>query len=208
MAYYQKTKLIIFVLIGILHCSNQEEALEHYQKGKEAYAKKMLEQAIEEFREASKQDKTLLAAKIMLGKSLYYNGDTEGAKEVFEETSESFPGNSLCFHWLGKIYLLNLSQFDQAKENFLQSIQLEDSNAENYYYLAKVYEKEGKWKEALLEYNKALILKKSFEKIHKDLGNLYLKAGEKERARLQFESIGNHHQEISAQEEPKHRKGR
>jgi tetratricopeptide (TPR) repeat protein len=186
-----RSKIICISLIILSSCSKNEEAIEHFNKGKQAYSKQVLDSAIEEFETSVNLDSDLLPARIMLGKSHYFKGNFEDAEKIFLDTSKKFPGNALCLHWLGKIKITNLESFDEAKGFFLQSVQLDDSNFNNNYYLAKIYEKEGKLKEALIEYNKALLIKNDFNKVHTDLSNLYSKMGEQNRAEQELNKVSS-----------------
>ncbi|PJZ57618.1 tetratricopeptide repeat protein [Leptospira barantonii] len=163
-------------------CSSQEEALSFYKEGIQAYSERNLKTAIEKFESASKKDKKLISSRIMLGKSYYYSGRFEDAKKTFEEIVEDFPGNSNAHSWLGRILLNEGNKKEEAKQHLVYATQSDDSQVDALYYLGKAYEQEGKIKEALLEYHKALEIKRKFDKIHRDLADLYRKAGLEERA--------------------------
>jgi len=178
--------VLFFVFFG---CNSNEQALEVFSQGKLEYAKKNLVGAAELFEESISHDSDFLPAYIMLGKSYYFNGEFEKAEKTFKKSIEKFPGNSTSRFWLGRIYLLDDSKLADAKNEFNMILQGDDTYFEAHYYLAKLYEKEGKIKEALLEYNKAKLIKQGFEKIHRDLGKLYERSGFKDRAEEELSQI-------------------
>ncbi|WP_243393351.1 tetratricopeptide repeat protein [Leptospira perolatii] len=166
--------------------------MEQYATGSKAYADRNLKVAIERFEEAVAKDDSLISPRIMLGKSYYYSGKFEEAQKVFEELIEDFPGNSGSYVWLGRIQMNHSSTMDLAKKNLLFAIQSDDTQIDAHYYLAKVYEQEGNVKDALLEYNKALGIRTKFDRIHRDLGELYKKAGFEDRAEEQLRLISSY----------------
>lgn len=189
MSRYVVFILLSLILFSFLHCNSSEEATELFSNGKLEYSKKNLGKAIELFEESIGKDSNFLPGYIMLGKSHYFNGDFEKAEKIFTKSVEKFPGNSTSRFWLARIYLLDDTKLHEAKNQLDLILQGDDAYFEAHYYLGKLYEKEGKIKEALIEYNKAKLIKQGFEKIHRDLGKLYEKAGFKERAEVEFSQI-------------------
>ncbi|WP_241547788.1 tetratricopeptide repeat protein [Leptospira stimsonii] len=183
-------KYFIFIIFlpVFLSCSSKEDALTFYKEGVQAYSERNLKTAIEKFELASKEDKKLISSRIMLGKSYYYSGRFEDAKKVFEDVVSDFPGNSNAHSWLGRILLNEGTKKEEAKQHLVYATQSDDSQVDALYYLGKAYEQEGKIKEALLEYHKALEIKRKFDKIHRDLAELYRKAGLEERASEQTQN--------------------
>ncbi|MBW0433644.1 tetratricopeptide repeat protein [Leptospira yasudae] len=183
-------KFYVFLIFFyfFLSCSSQEDALAHYKEGIQAYSERNLKTAIEKFEQASKEDKEMISSRIMLGKSYYYSGRFDDARKVFEKVVDDFPGNSNAHSWLGRILLNEDAKREEAKRHLVYATQSDDSQVDALYYLGKAYEQEGKIKEALLEYHKALEIKRKFDKIHRDLSELYRKAGLEERANEQSQS--------------------
>lgn len=183
--------LVFLSQVLFLNCNSQEEAMKHYITGKKEFSDQKLDLAKEEFFQAVNKDPNLLSAYIMLGKTLYYTGEFNESISILNKGKQKFPGNSAIDYWLAKNFLATDTDYTKAKEHLISILEADDLHFEAYYYLAKIYEKEGNIKEALLFYNKAKIVKRSFDKIHKDLGNLYLKAGLIERANEELAQIGD-----------------
>lgn len=183
--------LVFGFQIQFSNCNSAESANNHYQNGKKEFLEKNLEKAKVEFQTAVDENPNAISAYIMLGKTLYYLGDFKGSLEILNEGKRKFPENPTLDFWISKNYLVVEADLNKAKEHLLNILELDDLHFEAYYYLAKINEKEGNIKEALLYYNKAKMIKKSFEKVHKDLGNLYLKAGMIERANEELAKVEN-----------------
>lgn len=176
-----KRWLCLCILI-LISCNSEDRASNHFQNGKKEFLEKNLEKAKIEFQSSLDDNPNSISAYIMLGKTLYYLGDFQSSLEILKQAKSKFPENPTIDFWISKNYLVVESDLSKAKEHLLNILELDDLHFEAYYYLAKISEREGNIKEALLYYNKAKMIKKSFEKVHKDLGNLYLKAGMIDRA--------------------------
>ncbi|TGL17930.1 hypothetical protein EHQ46_15860 [Leptospira yanagawae] len=182
--------VLFFVsLIQFSNCNSAESANDHFQNGKREFLEKNLEKAKLEFQIAVDENPKSISSYIMLGKTLYYLGDFQGSLDILRKAKSKFPENPTIDFWISKNYLVVETDLSKAKEHLLNILELDDLHFEAYYYLAKINEKEGNIKEALLYYNKAKMIKKSFEKVHKDLGNLYLKAGMIERANEELAKV-------------------
>ncbi|MBM9592390.1 hypothetical protein JWG41_18245 [Leptospira sp. 201903075] len=193
MKYSNIQILFVYFLLmtSVLFCKSEESANEHFQIGKKEFLDKNLEKAKLEFQTSVDENPDLISAYIMLGKTLYYMGDFNGSLEILKKAKGKFPENPSIDFWISKNYLVVESDLTKAKEHLLNILELDNLHFEAYYHLAKISEREGNIKEALLYYNKAKMIKKSFDKIHKDLGNLYLKAGMIERANEELAKVEN-----------------
>ncbi|WP_078123761.1 tetratricopeptide repeat protein [Leptospira alexanderi] len=187
---YQNSILFLIVSISLIvtlnACGKDEQSkLETFQKGKKEYTSRNLEKAAEFFRQVVSEDKEFLPAQIMLGKSLFFLGKMEESEEVFQKGLTRFPGNSTIRFWIARIHMLQEGKTNEAKQELEYILETEETFFDAHYYLAKIYEKEGMLKEALIEYNRAKMIKIGFDKIHRDLGKLYDVAGLHEKAALE-----------------------
>lgn len=185
----------IFLLIftfSLFGCKNRspEQALENYSKGKLEYEKRKLAEAATFFESAIDFDSNLLPGYIMLGKTHYFNGDFKKSEEILMKGLTKFPGNATCHFWLARIFIAN-DEDDKALAHLNSILEADDTYFEANYYLAKLLEKQGKVKDALIQYNRAKFIKYGFDKIHRDLSSLYLKAGFKERAERELIELSN-----------------
>jgi len=163
--------------------------MDHLKKGNAHYTAQKLEEAIQEYDQSLSRDSTLFPARLMKGKAYFFLGKKELAQTTFEDAVKDFPGNPACHYWLGRIYLMDDARLKDAETNLRLATEYDDSQFNAHYYLAKIYEKQGKVREALVEYNRARLIKTGFDKIHRELGNLYLKAGLQDRAREEFAQV-------------------
>jgi len=196
--------LLFALLVGhIFGCGSPEEALELFQKGKKEYLKKNLNKAELLFKQTLEKDSRLLSAHIMLGKTYFYMKKYGEAEKAFARGIEKFPGNSAVHYWLARIYLLDSKKSSQAKSLLMKTILLNEYNFHAHHLLAKMYEREGKIKEALIEYNRAKLIKKGFDQIHRDLGQLYKQAGFPRRAEDEFKQISSGKKQKTGNEDKK-----
>lgn len=182
---------ISIILIQINSCKKDEHAiLEIFQKGKKEYVSRNLDKAAEFFKQTLDEGKDFLPAYIMLGKSYFFLGRFEESEAILQKGLSKFPGNSTLHFWIARIHMLQEGKSTDAKRELESILETEESFFDAHYYLAKIYEKEGMLKEALLEYNRAKMIKIGFEKIHRDLGKLYEVAGLPEKAAIE-KSLSN-----------------
>ncbi len=165
------------------------KSLEHFRKGKLAYGQRKLALAAGEFAKAAEADGTLLAARIMRGKAEFYQGKFKEAAGTFEGVHDDFPGNAAAHYWLGRTYLQIAGKNKEARKHLLKAVSFNDSYFNAHYYLGVLYERDGKIKEALIEYRRATLIKKDFDRIHRRLAGLYKRAGFPERAAAELGKV-------------------
>lgn len=183
------TLLVVLAAAAGTSCKNRDQGMEHLKKGNAHYAAQKLEEAIKEYDESLAKDSTLFPARLMKGKAYFFLGKKDEAQRTFEQAAKDFPGSPACHYWLGRIYLLDETKLKEAESNLRIATEYDDSQFNAHYYLGKIYEKQGKVREALVEYNRARLIKSGFDKIHRELGNLYQKAGLQDRAREEFAQL-------------------
>ncbi|MBM9547853.1 tetratricopeptide repeat protein [Leptospira sp. 201903074] len=170
-------RTLFILLFLVLNCKNREDAISLYAKGVDFYSKKSLEKALVEFSGAVKADNSFVSARLMKGKTEYYLGKHENAAETFQDILDDFPGNATSLTWLGKIYMLDSSKRDDAKQKLSLAIQLDDNQIDAHYYLGKLFEQEGNVKDALIQYSHGIEIAKRSDKIKRDLNEIYRNAG-------------------------------
>ncbi|TGM87921.1 tetratricopeptide repeat protein [Leptospira licerasiae] len=177
--------LAVALMLYLPSCSSEEEAQKFYNAGLKAYAERNLKVATENFEKALDSDKKNISARLMLGKSYYYTQKFEESKQIYENFLKDYPGNSSAHVWIARILMYENAtpeKVKEAKEHLFKAIQLDDSNPDAHYHLAKLFEYESDVVSALLEYNNALKLGGQLSRVHKDLAILYKKSGMDERA--------------------------
>lgn len=174
-------KIVFFLCF--LTCSDQASNQDFYSSGKKSYFNKDLDSAIEYFQKSIEKDENLISPRIMLGKSYYFKGDFDESLKIFDDLLKKFPGNADAYYWKGRILLNIPSKQSESKAYFIKSIQAGESQIDAHYYLAKYYENDGDIKRSLIELNNALSIKSKFDKVHKDLSDIYMRSGFEERAK-------------------------
>ncbi|EIE01441.1 tetratricopeptide repeat protein [Leptospira licerasiae] len=196
--------LLVSLSVVVISCSSEEEAQKFYNAGLKAYAERNLKVATENFENAIDSDKKNISARLMLGKSYYYTQKFEESKKIFENFLKDYPGNSSAHVWIARILMYENAtpeKVKEAKEHLFKAIQLDDSNPDAHYHLAKLFEYESDVVSALLEYNNALKLGGQLSRVHKDLAVLYKKSGMDERAQEHLRATSASDRVVSSSEE-------
>ena len=115
-------------------------------------------------------------------------GQTSQALESAREAVKRDPRNAEAHHYLGLI-LMNLSEYNQAIEHLEEAIKLDPHFTDAHNVLGVVYRETKQYDKALREFQAALADKtyRTPEKIHLNLGNLYLDQGVLSEAQKSFE---------------------
>lgn len=180
---HRLTWLFAILAVWAVCCGgNSEQALELYTQGKKAYAERKLDAAAQLFTQAIAADGDFVPGRIMLGKTHFYAGEFEKAEAVLKDLAADHPGNATAHFWLGRLYLTMEGRVADAQRHLQQTVQLDENHFNAHFYLAKTYEQQNKVKEALIEYNRATVIKRDFDKIHRALADLYRRSGFPERA--------------------------
>lgn len=81
---------------------------------------------------------------LQLGQTLFSLKQYEGALIEFLKATKLEPYNSDCFHWLGKVYLLN-GDSDRARKCFEKSIFLNPQHEQSVILLSAIYRQSAEW---------------------------------------------------------------
>jgi Tol biopolymer transport system component len=91
-------------------------------------------------------------AKIELAKQKMYGGKYLEAANSFEEITKTSPNDANVYYYMGNCnYMLN--KVDKAKENLTKSVSLNPNKAASHFMLGKILQNEGKYDEAITEFN-------------------------------------------------------
>jgi tetratricopeptide (TPR) repeat protein len=132
-----------YVLIGLGRVSqfqnNQKKAIEHISK---AYF----------------LNSSLAATQYWMGNVYWWQGDYNNAKKMFAKALESDPSYASAYVGLGHFYLLGGPSFSlsKAKTNFERALAISKNEPGPYIGVANAYEKEGKIKDAMEYYQRAI----------------------------------------------------
>jgi len=91
------------------------------------------------------------AAKMAVGKQKLYANEFVSALNVFKEVEKNNLDNSAVKHYMGLCYY-NMGQMPNARSNFEKAVELNKNvNAETHFFLAKIYQNEGMFDEAITQ---------------------------------------------------------
>ncbi|MGZ3931058.1 MAG: carboxypeptidase regulatory-like domain-containing protein [Bacteroidia bacterium] len=92
-------------------------------------------------------------AKLALAKQKLYGSDYTGALNLYKEVLVKNPTDAPVLHYVGLCHYY-LNQYDKAQEHFVKAKETNTNvNPETYYYLGKIYHFNGKFDDALAEFN-------------------------------------------------------
>ena len=145
------------------------------------------DKAENEFKTALKLEKECAPAYAGLGIILVNKGDVDGAQKKFEMSIETDPEYDDAHYRLGTIYM-EKKEYDKAESSLRAAIRLNPRNANAFYILARrLAMNDGTVSEAISMFNRAISMMPLNMQVYTDLGNLYLKSGDKARAINIFE---------------------
>ena len=149
--------------------------------------RKEYDKAENEFKTALKLEKECAPAYAGLGIILVNKGDVDGAQKKFEMSIETDPEYDDAHYRLGTIYM-EKKEYDKAESSLRTAIRLNPRNANAFYILARrLAMNDGTVSEAISMFNRAISMMPLNMQVYTDLGNLYLKSGDKARAINVFE---------------------
>ncbi len=176
-------KYIFLFVILCAGCADPKLAAELYSKGESQYLNKNLSEAEKLFTGVLKNDDDFLNAYLMLAKIRYYNKDYDGAVRHADSILERDSNHSGGLYWKARILVMS------GKDSMEEPVKLLRILLENNSHhiparmlLALIYEKNGKFKEALHEYITVLEEEESLINVRGNLAVLYRRMGLKERA--------------------------
>jgi tetratricopeptide (TPR) repeat protein len=92
-------------------------------------------------------------AKLTLAKQKLYGSDYTGALNLYKEVLVKNPNDAPVLYYVGLCHYF-LNQYDKASEHFLKAKEVNvNVNPETYYYIGKIYHFDGKFDQALAEFN-------------------------------------------------------
>ncbi len=178
MKYY----IFIFLLI-CAGCGNSGSAVDVYARGQREYADKNLTAAAKLFEEVVKLDKGFLNAHLMLAKIHYYNKEYDKSINRLEQILDRDPDHCGALYWKGRTLVISGKDEKGECENILRSVlEIDSHHIPARLLLALVYEKNGKYKEALHEYITVMSEEESLISARGNMAVLYRRLGLAERA--------------------------
>lgn len=185
--------VIRFIAVFCLYClplalscgGNTDEALRSYVAGKEAFARKELRTAHDRFTGAINSDGSLHNARLMLAKVHYYEKSFDAALKEVEHILKMDDDHVGALYWKARILVVGpaeKSSDTEAMTLLTRVLELDAHHLPARSLLALLYEKNGKYREALHEYLVILSEEESLIDARANLGVLYSRLGLREKA--------------------------
>lgn len=118
--------------------------------------------AIDYYKAALKAQPEEERALFMLGYSYQEKGDYDKAISIYQKINELYPANKRAFYNSGYISMVEMRDFEVAKDAFRQAIAIDPSYVEAVYNLGRIYEETGDFDLARNQYRQALELKTNY----------------------------------------------
>lgn len=177
---------LLLIIAFLSSCgSGDDEALRAYVKGKEYFTKKELKRAREHFLQAINSDGSLHNARLMLAKVHYYEKNFDAAFKEVEHILKKDDDHVGALYWKARIRVVRPSEKSSDTEVMTlltRVLELDAHHLPARSLLALLYEKNGKYREALHEYLVILSEEESLIDARANLGVLYSRLGLREKA--------------------------
>ena len=179
-------KLInLFFIIIILQCfcsRDVNEAAQLYSEGLKHYSINDLKEAEKFFTSVIKLDKGHFNALLMLTKISYYNKDYLIGTGYADLLIKKSPMHSSALYWKARCLIMANPDSTEEPVNLLQkSLESNSDNLKARQLLALIYEREGKYKEALHHYFEALKDEETLLNLRVNLALMYNRLGLKDK---------------------------
>ena len=143
------------------------------------------EEALEEYQQALAIRPNYFRNNSALGVFYYRRGQYAEAAIAFQRATENQPDSAWGFINLGAAYLKS-GDTRRALENFERSIEISPDEAA-YSNVGTIHYTEGRYTEAARAFEEAIRLGPKNDVSHRNLGDAYLKLGQREKARAEYE---------------------
>ncbi len=115
-------------------------------------------------------------------------GEYQQAEKTFRKAIRDDPDNGLAHYYLGR-FLLAQDKISEAQPHFQRSTELDQNDADYFFWLGITYGELGDSKAERLSYTRALQIRKRHPQANLYLGHLQLKAGQLEQALKSYDFV-------------------
>jgi tetratricopeptide (TPR) repeat protein len=161
-------------------------ARDEYLRGREALGKKNQRDAIAHFRKALSLYPEFFDAHLLVGMAFMDLRDWPNAESAFSRALEIQPDNPTALFASGEVYWRQ-KRHEEAESSLLAGLKLDEKNWHGYFTLGRLYWDNGETMKAAGAIGHTLQLKPDFAEAHLLAGNILLKLGESQRARVEYE---------------------
>ncbi len=128
--------------------------LTHFNKGRELFEEKRLEEAERQLEEAYLQRPRDVRVLNLLGLIYFRQEKLEKAEEVYRKLIAESPDAHTLHYNLGLI-CTKLNRLEDAESAFLKALELTRGNPKINFYLGSIYERTSRFKDAIYQYRQA-----------------------------------------------------
>jgi tetratricopeptide (TPR) repeat protein len=161
-------------------------ARDEFEHGREALARKNHPEAITHFQKAVALYREYFEAQLLLGTSYMDARDWPQAETAVKRALEIRAGNPAALLALGEVYWRQ-KRFEEAESTLLDGLKVDENNWHGHFTLARLYWEKGDVLKAGPCIGRTLQLKPDFAEGHLLAGNVLLKVGQQQRARIEYE---------------------
>ncbi len=162
-------------------------AASHFTEGKTLFVQGEYDRALRAFERATQEDPDYALAYAWMGRIYSLLGYDEKAREVSQEAfrriSPQMPTVESAF--IEATLAVSKYDFATAEAKYLDLIRWYPDEAVRYASLASVYQKQGRFPEAIAQYQQALQRDTNYVSAHQELATLFRKTGDLEQAAAQ-----------------------
>jgi tetratricopeptide (TPR) repeat protein len=158
------------------------QALEHFRQGHKFLAENKLSEAMKEFQETVRMAPDSPLAQFWLGKTYFYNQESEPAEKSFKKVLELDTKNYHALAMLGKLYSFDRAKLDQSQQYLHQALEESPDNLEAHFDLGRVYAMKGDRQQALREFGFTFAKEGEFGLYHFEMGRILEAWGQKAEA--------------------------
>ena len=161
-------------------------ARDEFDRGRDALARKNQSEAIVHFRKATSIYPEFFEAQLLLGSAFMDVRDWRQAEIAMKRALEIKAGNAPASLALGEIFWRQ-KRYDEAERNLIEGLKLDEKNWHGHFTLARLYWERGDVLKAGPCVGRTLQLKPDFAEAHLLAGNVLLKVGQQQRAKIEYQ---------------------
>ena len=161
-------------------------AREEFARGRDALARRNHSEAINHFQKAISLYPEFFEAQLLLGTAFMDMRDWNKAESAISRALEIKSDNATATIALGEVYWRE-KRYDEAERALLDGLKLEEKNWHGQFTLARLYWEKGDVLKAGPCVGRTLQIKPDFAEAHLLAGNILLKVGQQQRARIEYQ---------------------
>jgi len=161
-------------------------ARDEFDRGRDALARKNPAQAIVHFQKAASIYPEFFEAQLLLGTAFMDLRDWQKAETPMKRALEIKAGNAPALLALGEIFWRQ-KRYDEAERSLIEGLKFDEKNWHGHFTLARLYWERGDVLKAGPCVGRTLQLRPDFAEAHLLAGNVLLKVGQQQRAKIEYE---------------------